>query len=115
MTGGLDGKTSLDAADQLRLEQMLQELSWAAFHIWDRTQRGIFPPGTFEATGGAFLSSALGTPRGRAWWEAAKHIGFVPAFAADVDALLKKDRQQQPGLLVSKSTAAKTKRSRVLS
>ena len=31
---------------------MLAEQAWAAFHIWDRTQRGIFPKGTFEATGG---------------------------------------------------------------
>ena len=48
MTAGLHGESSLDAADQLRLEQMLQENAWAAFHIWDRTQRGIFPKGTFE-------------------------------------------------------------------
>ena len=53
MTAGLHGESSLDAADQLRLEQMLQENAWAAFHIWDRTQRGIFPKGTFEATAGA--------------------------------------------------------------
>src|SRR5205809_7689783 len=43
MTAGLHGESALDAADQLRLEQMLQENAWAAFHIWDRTQRGIFP------------------------------------------------------------------------
>jgi hypothetical protein len=53
MTTGLRGESDLDAADQLRLEQMLQEHAWAAFHIWDRTQRGIFPKGTFEATAGA--------------------------------------------------------------
>lgn len=107
MTAGLEGTKALDAADQLRLEQMMQEFTWAAFHIWDRTQRGIFPPGTFQATGGAFLSSALRTPRGRAWWEAAKHTGFVPAFAADVDALLADDRQPA-GMLVERGTAAKT-------
>ncbi len=53
MTAGLRGERVIDAADQLRLEQMLAEQAWAAFHIWDRTQRGIFPKGTFEATGGA--------------------------------------------------------------
>ncbi len=52
MTAGLNGERDMDAADQLRLEQMLAEHAWAAFHIWDRTQRGIFPKGTFEATGG---------------------------------------------------------------
>jgi hypothetical protein len=45
MTGGLRGEAVLDAADQLRLDQMLQEHAWAAFHIWDRTQRGVFPQG----------------------------------------------------------------------
>ena len=47
MTAGLHGERALDAADQLRLEQMLQENAWASFHIWERTQRGIFPKGTF--------------------------------------------------------------------
>jgi hypothetical protein len=87
MTAGLHGAT-LDAADQLRLEQMLQENAWASFHIWDRTQRGVFPQGTFELTGGALLASLLKTPRGEAWWRDAKHIGFLPAFVADVDAVL---------------------------
>jgi hypothetical protein len=67
---------------------MLQEIAWAAYHIWDRTQRGVFPKGTFEATGGAFLCSVLQTPRGSAWWGSAKGIGFHPSFAADVDAQL---------------------------
>src|SRR5205823_11013550 len=83
MTSGLQGERALDAADQLRLEQMLQENAWAAFHIWDRTQRGIFPKGTFEATGGALLSGLLGTAGGRAWWRSAKHIGFHPGFVSD--------------------------------
>src|ERR1043166_8034272 len=59
MTAGLQGERTLDSADQLRLEQMLAEQAWAAFHIWDRTQRGIFPKGTFEATGGALLKMLL--------------------------------------------------------
>jgi hypothetical protein len=91
MTAGLHGQSDLDAADQLRLEQMLQEQAWAAFHIWDRTQRGVFPKGTFEATGGALLNSVLKTQRGEAWWRTAKHVGFVPGFVADVDAVLAKD------------------------
>lgn len=49
MTAGLQGERALDAADQLRLEQMLQENAWAAFHIWDRMQRGIFPKGDFRS------------------------------------------------------------------
>ena len=45
MTAGLDGERSMDAADQLRLEQMLAENLWVPFHIWERTQRGIFQRG----------------------------------------------------------------------
>src|SRR2546430_6992916 len=64
MTAGLHGERSLDAADQLRLEQMLAEHAWASFHIWDRTQRGVFPKGTFEATAGAMICDLLLTARG---------------------------------------------------
>lgn len=91
MTAGLHGEVPLDAADQLRLEQVVAENAWAAYHIWDRTQRGIFPKGTFELTGGALLCGLLSTARGGAWWRGAKHIGFVPGFVADVDAMLTKD------------------------
>jgi len=88
MTAGLSGERTLDAADQLRLEQFLQEQTWAAFHIWDRTQHGVFPKGTFELTGGALLKGVLKTPRGETWWRQAKDVGFLPAFVADVDAVL---------------------------
>ena len=88
MSFGLSGERALDAADQLRMEQMLQEFAWASFHIWDRTQRGVFPQGTFEATAGALLGNLLRTPRGAAWWQGAKHVGFIPAFVADVDRVL---------------------------
>ena len=90
MTAGLDGERALDAADQLRLGQMLAEQAWAAFQIWDRTQRGIFPQGTFEVMGGALLGTVLRTPGGAAWWQSAKQsgYGFPPGFVADVDALL---------------------------
>ena len=93
MTAGLHGEKVLDAADQLRLEQMLQEYAWASFHIWDRTQRGVFPAGTFEQTAGALLSIILATTRGRAWWQSAKHVGFIPAFVVDVDAVLAKSHR----------------------
>ena len=91
MTAGLHGERALDAADQLRLEQILGEYAWASFHIWDRTQRGVFPQGTFEATGGALLAGVLKTVHGEAWWRTAKHVGFYPGFVADVDAVLAGD------------------------
>jgi len=90
MTEGLHGERPMDAADQLRLEQMLAEHVWASFHIWDRTQRGVFPKGTFELTAGPLLYTLLKTPRGEAWWRTAKHAGFIPAFVVDVDAVLAK-------------------------
>src|SRR5438045_7113822 len=79
MTGGLHGGRPLDAADQLRLEQMLQENAWASFHIWERTQRGIFPKGTFELSCGAHLCGLLTTAGGGAWWRSATPTGLPPA------------------------------------
>jgi hypothetical protein len=93
MTGGLNGERTLDAADQLRLEQMLNEYAWASFHIWDRTQRGVFPKGTFEASTGQFLRNLFDTARGATWWRTTKHI-FPPGFAADVDSVLANDGRE---------------------
>ena len=90
MTAGLSGERNLDAVDQLRLGQMLQECAWASFHVWDRMKRGVFPPGTFEATSGVYLCDLLKTAAGRAWWDVSKHSGFIPAFVVDVDLLLAK-------------------------
>ena len=90
MTAGLSGERTLDAVDQLRLGQMLQECAWASFHIWDRMKRGVFPKGTFEATAGVYLCDLLKTVGGQAWWNSAKLSGFVPEFVADVDVLLAK-------------------------
>jgi hypothetical protein len=88
MTAGLHGESAIDAADQLRLEQLLAEHLWAGFHIWERTRRGVFEKGTFELTAGAYLGVVLATPRGGAWWRSAKTIGFIPEYVADVDATL---------------------------
>lgn len=88
MTAGLHGESAIDAADQLRLEHMLAEDAWASCHIWDRTQRGVFPKGTFALTAGPRLSGVLRTVRGGTWWRSAKHAGFIPGFVVDVDAML---------------------------
>ena len=103
MAFGLDEGRALDRADQLRLEQMVAEFAWAAFHIWDRTQRRIFPKGTFEFTGGAALCTVLATKRGEAWPHSARRFGFPPAFVADVDKLL--DQGDVPPLVFG-STAS---------
>ena len=88
MTAGLHGKSELDEADQLRLEQFLFEQVWACFHVWDRTQRGVFPKGTFESTQGPLLEPLLTSKRGSAWWKKAKTKSFYPAYVADVEAVL---------------------------
>src|SRR3954451_22035307 len=90
MTAGLQGERALDAADQLRLEHMLGENLWASFHIWERTQRGIFPKGTFELSTGQYVKELLTTVRGEAWWRTAKQTAFPPPFVSAVDALLAK-------------------------
>src|SRR5438045_8952033 len=38
MTAGLHGQLAMDAADQLRLEQLLAGRACASLHSWDRTQ-----------------------------------------------------------------------------
>jgi len=91
---GLDGIIPQKNTENLRLEQMLAEQAWAAFHIWDRTQRGIFPKGTFEATGGALLGGLLKTTGGGTWWRTAKQIGFPPGFVSDVDAVLARNGEE---------------------
>lgn len=88
MTAGIAGDRPLDGADQLRLELMLQQNVWAAFHIWDRTQRGVFPKGHFELTAGPRLCTILKSPFGAAWWAGSKNVGFVPNYVRDIDALL---------------------------
>jgi len=88
MTRGLNDSVELDAADELRLDQLLNEYAWASFHIWDRTKRGVFPPGTFEFSCGSLLGDLLRTPRGRIWWRKAASVGLIPQFIADVDAML---------------------------
>ncbi len=88
MTGGLHGSVQLDAADELRLDLLLNEYAWASFHIWDRTKRGVFPPGTFEFSCSSLLGDLLRTPHGKIWWLKAASVGLTPQFIADVDAML---------------------------
>jgi hypothetical protein len=106
MTAGLHGERAPDAADQLRLEQFLAEQVWAGFHIWDRTQRGVFPKGTFEQTAGALLNVVLTTPRGRDWWRGAKTVGFLPAFVVDLDAVLNKNPNATGAAIINEAGTA---------
>src|ERR1041385_23880 len=102
MTRGLQSATDLDEADQLRLEQLLGEYAWASFHIWDRTKRGVFPPGTFEFSCRSLLGDVLRTPRGKVWWQKAATVGLIPEFVADVDAMLGQIEPSRSSTLASR-------------
>jgi hypothetical protein len=89
ITDGLQGTKPLDAADRLRVDMLLNEYAWASFHIWDRTRRGVFPPGTFEFSCDWWLGRVLRTPVGAEWWKTAPtNAGLIPPFVADVNAML---------------------------
>ena len=83
----LHGEGELDATDQLRLESLLAEQLWAAYHVWERTKRGILREGTFKEAVAPLTPAWLSTARGAPWWSTAKR-NFPPAFVADVDAAL---------------------------
>lgn len=97
MTAGVQGQRVLGAAEQLRLDMLLNEQLWAAFHIWDREQRGIFPAGTFELTGAPPVLPLLEAPGGEAWWRRSKNAGFLPPYVALIDALLARRAQARGG------------------
>ena len=88
MTIGLRGEREIDAVDQVRIEQMLEEYVWAAYHIWEKTQRGVFPKGTFELMSRSILSTVLRTERGRNWWRSVKPVDSLPGFVADVESMI---------------------------
>lgn len=82
---GLYGERELDLTDQFRLESLLAEQLWAAYHVWERTKRGILTEGTFQEAVAPLIPAWLATPRGALWWSAAKQ-SYPPLFVADVDA-----------------------------
>jgi len=84
---GLHGERELDVTDQFRLEALLAEQLWAAYHVWERTKRGILTEGTFQEAVAPLVPAWLSTVRGAPWWSAAKR-NYPPLFAADVDAAL---------------------------
>ena len=57
MTTGLRGESDLDAADHLRLDQMLQENGWAAFHIWTEPNAASFRKGLSKRRRGRFWAN----------------------------------------------------------
>jgi hypothetical protein len=86
---GLHGEGGLDATDQLRLESLLAEQLWAAYHVWERTKRRILREGTFQEAVAPLTPAWLSTPRGAPWWSTAKR-NYPPLFVADVEAAVTK-------------------------
>ena len=86
---GLHGEGELDATDHFRLESLLAEQLWAAYHVWERTKRGILTEGTFQEAVAPLTPAWLSTPRGAPWWSTAKQ-NYPPLFVADVDAAVTK-------------------------
>ena len=84
---GLHGERELDATDQFRLDTLLEERLWTAYHVWERTRRGILTEGTFQQAVAPLIPAWLSTARGAPWWSSAKR-NYPPSFAADVDAAL---------------------------
>ena len=83
---GLGGE-ALDAAQRLRFESLFSEHTWATFHIWDRTQAGIFEPNEFERGAAPPLARWLCTPGGAPWWAKTK-VHYAPGFVREVDAAM---------------------------
>jgi hypothetical protein len=77
----------LDAVQRLRFESLLSEHTWATFHIWDRTQAGIFEPNEFERGAAPPLARWLCTPGGAPWWTKTK-VHYSPGYVRDVDAAM---------------------------
>ena len=84
---GLEDDNNLDEVDLARLETLFEDHLWAAYHIWDRTRRGLMKHGKFSDTQGPYLKSILDTNYGSKWWLQAK-LGFPPSFVKDVDGMI---------------------------
>jgi len=88
------GSRAMTAAETLQVESLLAEHLWASFHIWDREQRGVFQPGTFELNAGPLISPLLGNAFGAAWWARAK-AAFPPGYAPLVDRVMARESDAQ--------------------
>jgi len=84
---GLSDNTDLDDVSLLRLESLFMEHTWAAYHIWDRSRRGLLKHGKFNETMGPFIGEFLNTQYGKNWWVTAK-AAYPPPFVLEIDKAL---------------------------
>ncbi|MEH6693767.1 MAG: hypothetical protein V7675_01935 [Hyphomonas sp.] len=85
---GLTGEP-LDDVDQMRFEALLAEHIWSTYHIWDRSQRGVFERGEFSRGAAIPLVRLLCTASGDEYWQRMKNA-FHPDFVAEMDASIGK-------------------------
>jgi len=81
----------LDAADELRLEQMLQEYAWASFPYLGQNATRCLSKGDFRSDGWCIFWAHCSERRvARAGGAKPNILGFHPGFVSDVDAVLAK-------------------------
>jgi hypothetical protein len=64
---GVAADTPLGAVEQARFDNVMSEMSWSAFHIWDRARMGLLPEDEWARSAGGF-QVILASPGGLAWW-----------------------------------------------
>lgn len=83
---GLSDDSELDAVDELRLNQLFNEVVWFSQHVWDRERQGFFIEGEWERST-KIITDLLISRRGAQWWDRNKP-DFPPGFVAKVDKAL---------------------------
>lgn len=81
------GSRELTEIESLRMDSFLAEQVWAAYHVWDRTARGLFDHGRFEDAAGPIVASVLRADYARSWWVKSRMV-YPSRFVADVDAVI---------------------------
>ena len=87
LTSATSEGTALDDVDLVRFNNLMSEIMWSLFHVWQREQAGLFPKGEFKRGGGRAVAYMLSRGSGAAWWEEQKAM-FPPSFMTDVEGML---------------------------
>ncbi len=80
---GLADDTDLDTIDELRMNQLFNEIVWFSQHVWDRERQGFFGKNEW-ARSTKLITDLLISRRGAQWWDRNKP-DFPPGFVEMVD------------------------------
>jgi hypothetical protein len=74
---------SLGPAEQIRFDSIISETAWSTFHVWDRTQLGLYDDEewTRHLRG---IMAILRSPGGSTWWASNKEQ-FPERFQRAID------------------------------